>query len=151
LRLASGELLRAPAGDPLDAGEPEHDVDVQRSGVHSGHHPEQLSHGEIADERPGLKHYSDRTGADGGLRRTAEHANSPGIGPREAEQHVDRGRLAGAVRAEQRDHFTGAKREIDAADRLHHVFRRPERLLEAAELDNRRLHAPIVLRRAAAR
>lgn len=61
-RLASGELLGAPVGDRLDPDQPENLAHVQRRRVELRDHRDQLTHREVADERPGLEHHADRSG-----------------------------------------------------------------------------------------
>jgi len=51
--------------------------------------------------------------------RPAAYRDRPGVGAGEAEHHVDRRRLARAVRAEQRDRLTGSNRQVDRPDRAH--------------------------------
>ena len=49
-------------------------------------------------------------------------------------QHLEQGRLAGAVLPEQRVHFAGEEAEVDTVERLH----ARERLLDAGHLEDRR-------------
>ncbi|HEY8858910.1 MAG TPA: hypothetical protein VIM27_05610, partial [Gaiellales bacterium] len=118
LGLAAGELLRPALGDRLDSDQLEHLLDRQGVGVQAGHHREQLAHGEIAYELPGLEHRADRAVHDRLGGRPAEERDRAAVRSRQAEQHVDRRRLAGAVRAEQRDRLARCHRDVDAAHGL---------------------------------
>ena len=139
LRLAAGELLRAPAGDRLDPDQREHLVDVERRRVQRRDHRDQLARGQVLDQHAGLEHRADQCRrSDRVGRRAAEHGHAARVGLGEPEQHVDRRRLAGAVRAEQRDDLAGADRDVDAAHGLDRAVRRLEGLLEAPELDSGR-------------
>ena len=57
-----------------------------------------------------------------------EHRDRARVGPGQAEQHLDRGRLARAVRPEQRDRLARRDLEVDAGDRVHRALRGAERL-----------------------
>ena len=56
-------------------------------------------------------------------------ANRARLGPQQADEHFDRGRLAGAVVAQQRIELAGGDAQIQAVDR-HSVAVRPADLLE---------------------
>ena len=107
LRLAARELLRAPLGERLDAGELEHLVDGSGVGVERGHHR--------ARARARRGRGSGRPSAASRRRRprrpprgrAAEQRDAAGVRAEQAEQHVDSGRLARAVRPEQRDGLAG--------------------------------------------
>ena len=75
------------------------------------------------------------TAACGGAPKTS---TVPRSGRVQAEQHVDRRRLAGAVRAEQRDRLAGRDRDVDAA----HGLDRPVGLREVVQLDAGGAYAP---------
>ena len=64
--------------------------------------------GQIADARPG-PHVHGRVGQD-----LAVEPNDAGIRTKQADDHVEDGRLAGAVRAEQADDLTAVDVEGDA-------------------------------------
>jgi hypothetical protein len=68
-----------------------------------------------------------------------EQPGLAGVGTQQAEQHPDRGRLSGTVRAEEPVHLTGADLEVQTVegDRL------PEGLPEAGDHD-RDAHSLIV-------
>jgi hypothetical protein len=60
----------------------------------------------------------DQAVADGVVRVAAEDLDGAGARRAEAEHHVDRAGLAGAVRAEERDDLAAADGEVDAVDGL---------------------------------
>ena len=68
---------------------------------------------------PGLQDGGHEATRDGRGRRHAEDAHRPLIGLAKAQDHVDRGRLAGSVGAEQRGDLTDLEVEVDAVDRPH--------------------------------
>lgn len=61
----------------------------------------------------------------------AEQADVPGVGPQEAEQDADGGRLARAVRAQEAVHLTGGDLQVEAVEGP----RRAERLPQARDGD----------------
>jgi hypothetical protein len=72
------------------------------------------------------------TAADG---LSPSNGHVAGIGLEQAEQHVDRRRLAGPVRAEQRHRLSAGNRDVDLAHRAHGTLRARERLHEPSRLD----------------
>jgi hypothetical protein len=60
----------------------------------------------------------------------------PGGGPQQRGEHAQRGRLAGAVGAEEADDLAGVDVEVDTADRLHGAGAGGERAGEAAGSDH---------------
>ena len=138
LRLSAGQLLRGLAGDPGDPGDLEHLVDVQRSREECRHHRHQLPDGEVPEQRARLQHRPDLARPDDGGRLLAEHRDRAGVGLGQSEQHVDRRRLAGTVRPEERDRLPGSDGDVDAADCRNDRVARTVRLRETAKLDSRR-------------
>ena len=67
-----------------------------------------------------------------------EHAHRAGVGRRQAEQHVDRGGLAGAVGAEEGDDLAGRDGQVDAVDGTHAA----EGLVQAPQVDRQRAASP---------
>jgi hypothetical protein len=65
-----------------------------------------------------LEHATDAALCDRFGWRAAEQPDGAGIRPGEAEHHVDRRRLAGTVRAEDRDGLARRDCKVDAAHRL---------------------------------
>ena len=62
----------------------------------------------------------------------------PASGVGQAEQHVDRRRLARSVRPEERNRLAGSDRDVDALHGPDDRIARPERLDEATKLDTGR-------------
>src|SRR5581483_2890915 len=77
---------------------------------------------------------TDGAARDRVLRFISEQRHAAAVGRREAEQHVDRRRLAGAVRPEQRNGLARLDGDVDPANRLDRAGRRAVRLSELAEL-----------------
>ena len=119
LRLTARQSLRAASRHVLQTGEDEHLVDPERVRIQRRNHRDQLAHREVADQRAGLQHDADGTGLDGVTRGHSEQLDVAPIRSGQPEHHVDRGRLAGAVRPEQGDGLTWGDGEVDAPDRLH--------------------------------
>ena len=96
----------------------DHVVDRQRPLVVGGEEPQVLEHGQVREEVAALRHDAEATAP--GVRRArgilAEHRHVAGVALAVALEDLDRGRLAGAVRAEQAEHLAGGDREGDAAD-----------------------------------
>ena len=68
---------------------------------------------------PDLQHGGDEAARDGCGRRHPKDADRALIGLAKAQDHVDRGRLAGSVGAEQRGDLTDLEVKVDAVDRPH--------------------------------
>jgi hypothetical protein len=83
-----------------------------------------------------LQHHTDAARAGCIFRRATQHADRSRVRPCEPEQHVDRGRLARAVRPEQRDDLAGVNGQIHLAHRVNDAFLRSERLRDPAQIDN---------------
>jgi hypothetical protein len=135
LRLTSGELLGPPLRELVDPRQVEHLVDAERVGIERGHHGDELANREVADQGAGLEHRSDRARVDRRGRFHPEQRDRAVVGLGQAEQHVDRGGLAGSVRPEQRDGLAPSDRHIDRANRVHRALRRAERPGQPAQLD----------------
>ena len=103
----------------------------ERMGVERGHHLDQLAHREVAQEGARLEHRPDGARVDRRPRRRPEDRNGAGVGLEQAEQHVDRRRLACAVRPEQGDGLAAGDLEVDPAHGAHLA----EGLGEIPELD----------------
>src|SRR5690606_25920616 len=80
-------------------------------------------------------HPGDRAGLRCGCRAASEDAQAPLAGLGESEQHVEGGRLAGAVGAEQRDDLAAAAADIDAVYGLHRALAESEAIADAAQPD----------------
>jgi hypothetical protein len=106
-----GELVR----ERRRAREAQHFVDVQRIGIEPSHHRHELAHAQVADEPAGLQHRADGAGGDGVRRRHAEDGGGAVVRIEQAEEDVERRRLARAVGAEQRDRLAGSDCRVDAA------------------------------------
>ena len=135
LGLAARQLVGAPIGDVCDSGQLSTSSTPSGAGYSERHHVDQLAHGEVADDRAGLQHRPDGTLGDRLIGRHPEDVNGAGVGLGEAEQHVDRGRLAGTVRAEQGDGLAGRYLDVDAAHGLHDARRAGERLDQPLQRD----------------
>ena len=133
LGLPAGKLLRSLSGGCGEAGELERLVDVHRIRIERGHHRDDLAHGEIADQLAGLQHRADEAGVNSLARRVAEDGDGAAVRLGEAEHHVDRGRLAGAVRAKQRHGLSGGDREVNSAHRMDRTLRTAEGLRQAVK------------------
>ncbi len=81
-------------------------------------HRDDLADRHVWEQRPGLEHRSDESLRDHLLGRVTEDAGRSLVGSSQSEQHVDGGRLAGAVGPEQGDHLTRRDVEVDPSDRL---------------------------------
>ncbi len=100
LGLAARELLRAALGDRADADELDHVVDVEAAAgrARPSSRAARAPRGRGSATRSGASRRSRRPGS----RRSgaaAEERHRPAVRRRQPEQHVDRRRLAGAVRA----------------------------------------------------
>ena len=95
--------------------------------------PEVLHGGHVAVERRVLEDQADVATHVVALvdHVVAGHAGRARGGLDQRAQHVDRGGLAGAVGAEEAEHFAGGHLELDAADRLDLIVV----LDQAADLD----------------
>src|SRR5205807_7720253 len=123
-------------GEALQPGEIDRLVDTERLRVERREHRDQLAHRQVADQQACLEHRPDEPGVDGSRRPTAEDRDRAGVGLDEAEQQVDRGRLAGAVCAEQRDRLTPRDRDVDAGDRMDRSGRAAPGLDQTLERDS---------------
>ena len=104
----------------LEPDEPEHLVEVARGGVVAGVEAQALADGEVELRRGLLQDDAEAVApaAAGVARVGAEHLDVAGGGVAEALEHLDGGRLAGAVRAEQGEDLAARHVEVDAADGL---------------------------------
>ena len=85
--------------------------------VQRGDHGDRLADGGVVEQGAALQHRADRCrSAHRVARARAEDGDRAGVGPGEAEQHVDGGRLARAVRAEQRHHLARRDHQVDPVD-----------------------------------
>ena len=117
LHLTAGAGADLPAHEIPDVGPPDHLFDGQRFPVAHGEHPQRLLDSQVLQQPSRLEHRADGTppGRRGG--RPPEHLDGARVRRREAEHHVQQRRLAGAVRAEQRDDFADGDRQGDIVDR----------------------------------
>jgi hypothetical protein len=116
LGLAAGELVGASFGELGHSGQLHRVLDRERPGVDRGDHRDQLAHAQVLDQCPGLQHAADGAGRDRLGGRLPEQRHRAGIRPGQAEHHLDRGGLAGAVRAEDGDGLTGGDGQVDRTD-----------------------------------
>ena len=119
LLLAAGALGHPAVGDADDAGALEHGVDrlgvgEQARGVLNG-----LADREVLEQPARLHHGGDQAARDGLPRLHPEDLDVTVGGARETQDHVDRGRLPGAVGPEERDHLARFDLEVDPSNRMH--------------------------------
>jgi hypothetical protein len=119
LDLAAGELVGPSSGELRHPGQPHRLLHREGPGVDRGDHGDELAHAQVLDQRPGLQHPADGAGRDRLGRRHPEQRHRAGVRPGQAEHDLDRGGLAGAVRAEQGDRLTGGDGQVDRTDRPH--------------------------------
>ena len=118
--LTAGKSLHARVSLLLEADELDHLVDVARPVVVTGEHAVRLGDGDRRPELRLLQHHADplSEGRAGSSRIEAEDVDlAPVAGPVPL-QDLDRGRLAGAVRAEETEDLALCDLEADPADRL---------------------------------
>ena len=122
-RAAAGAGLLGQADDLDDL------VHVARALVVAAEDLEALADGQVRVERRGLEDDTDAaratpSGACAGS--SAEHLDLAAVALAVALEDLDRGRLAGAVRAEQAEHLAGADLEVDPAEGLVGAVALPE-------------------------
>ena len=142
LRLAARELLRALAGDvpsPVSSS-------ASSTSIGSGYSAAIIATSSRTERSriscTGLEHRADHAGVDSLARGAAEDRDAAAVGLGEAEHHVDRRRLAGAIGPEQSCGLAGSDGHVDAAHRVNRSTGRGERLGQALKAD-----AAICLRR----
>jgi len=97
---------------------PAHDVvDTRVRVVQGGDSPHRLSHAEVAQQATGLQDGRHLPGNHGAARRGAQHLDRARRGWHQAQRDVERGCLAGTVRAEERDDLAGRDLDVDTVDR----------------------------------
>jgi hypothetical protein len=84
--------------------------------VQRGGEGDDLGHRQVGQQPARLEHGADRAGPDGVGRGQAVELDLAGVGLGQPEQHLDGGRLAGPVRAEQRDDLAAVDREVEGVD-----------------------------------
>ena len=119
LLLAARALPDEAVGEMADARPFEDFVHGSRFCVDRGSQAEGLAHREVLEQTARLQHRGDEAARDGRGRRHPEDADRALIGLAKAQDHVDRGRLAGSVGAEQRGDLTDLEVKVDAVDRPH--------------------------------
>ena len=119
LLLPARALPDEAVGEMADARPFEHLVHGSRFGVDRGSQADGLAHREVLEQTARLQDRGHEAARDGRSRRHAKDADRPLIGLAKAQDHVDRGRLAGSVGAEQRGDLTDLEVEVDAIDRPH--------------------------------
>ena len=118
LRLPAGQPVHALVGDVRDAGPAQRGVDGNRPRVQPGDERDQFADRHLRHQPAGLEHGADAAGLDRVIRVIAEHLDLPRRRLPQREEHVQRGGLAGAVRAEQCDGFPRAQVEAQPVDRF---------------------------------
>ena len=136
LALASRELEHGAVGEILDA-DPGHrfprsleigpGLEAERAEVGRAAHQHHLARPEGKRDRRLLRHHGEHAGqlaARESVERTPEQRDRAVAGPQHARGDAEQRRLAGAVRAGQRQHFAGVERERHAAQDLARPCRR---------------------------
>ncbi len=77
---------------------------------------DRFAHGQVFEQPARLENGRDEAAGDGSASAVAEHLDAAGVGVRQAQNHVDRGGLARAVRAEEGHDLARSDGEVDAAD-----------------------------------
>ena len=118
--LAAGQPAGAYLGLLLEADERDHIRHRPRGGVVAAEEVEALAHGQVGIEAAALEDDPDplAPGAAGPRRVVAEDRDLAGVAAAVALEDLDRRRLPGAVRPEDREHLAGEHLEVDAAQRL---------------------------------
>ena len=119
LLLSAGAFPHKSIGEVADPRPVEHLVHGSRFGIDRSGQANGLPHGEVLEQAARLHDGRHETPRDGRGRRHPEHLDSPLIGLTEAQDHVDRGGLAGSVRAKERGDLTELEVKIDAVDGVH--------------------------------
>ena len=91
----------------------------ERVRVQRRDHVTELANAQVPRQRAGLEHAADDSRVDRLGGRLTKERDGARVGPDESEHHVDRGRLAGTVRTEQRQRLSRCDRDIDAPNGLH--------------------------------
>ena len=118
--LAAGEPRHASLGLLLEADQADRLGDVARGAVVAGEQLERLPDGELGSHPGLLEDDPDPLAPVGGrlLGIDSEHRRLASGPLAVSLEHLDRGRLAGPVGAEEREHLAAVHLEIDAAHRL---------------------------------
>ena len=101
-----------------------------------GHHRDELANRQVTQHAARLQHDADPAGPDRVVGRASEDRDRSLVGLLEAEQQVDRRRLARAVRPEQRDCLALLDGHVDPAHRVNGAGRGAEGLLQPAQVDS---------------
>lgn len=141
LLFAPGALAEAPVGEVGDAGGGEDVVDGPGVGEQGGDVLDALAHRQILEQSAGLHDGGDEATRDGRVRRHAEDADAARRRFAQAEDHVDRRRLARTVGAEERDDLAGRDLEVDPTDGLDAPVLAGKGLRHAGEGDGCVVHA----------
>ncbi len=131
LLLATGAFPDQAVREMDDAGSLEHLVDRSRLSVDRGGQANGLADREVLEQAARLQDGGHETARDRLGGRHPEDAHGPLVGLSEAQDHVDGGRLACAVRAEQRGDLTDLEVQVDAI----HCPHRAEAPMHVAEVD----------------
>ena len=116
LLLAAGALVDPPVADVRDTGPLHHPVDGDVVDEERAGQLEGLADADVLEQPGRLHDGGDEAVRDGAPRALPEHGDGAGGGVGEAEDHVDRRGLAGAVGAEERDDLPLPDLQVDAAD-----------------------------------
>ena len=112
LDLAAGALGDLPAEQPLQSGLGDHRFDVGYAQLEGGDDVEGLAHREGGVEPIGLEDRADASCPHRLPRGDAQDGGGAGVGAGEAEDDVEGGGLAGAVRSQEGDDLAGGDRQV---------------------------------------
>ena len=133
LLLATGTLAHDPAGDFRDPGSLENLVHGPGLGKHRGGQLDRLANGQVLEQTAGLHDRGNQAARDRGGRGHSEDADRALIRAAQAQDHVDRCRLARPVRPEEGGDLAKLETEVDAVDGTHG----PEATSDAHQLEGR--------------
>ena len=151
LGLAAGELLRAEPGGVLQPGQLEHLLDVQGVRVEREAIIPTSSRTDRSRIRAPVWSIAPILPASIASRGVLpEHRHAARVRPDQAEDHVDCGRLARAVRSEQGDRLATLDHQVDAPHRVHRTAGTVPGLHKAPQADPRVLavgtvHAEVLI------
>ena len=117
LALPAGQSVGTAIGEGRCAAELQRLTHGQRARVDRGDHGDQFADAQVLDQRAGLQHAADEACGDRRCRRAAEERDPACVGPGESQHHVDRRRLAGPVRTEEREELALGDLETHVVDR----------------------------------
>jgi hypothetical protein len=134
--LSAGQLSVAAIHEAVETGHAHAVAGVVRLRVGGARLRQQFADFQRFRQTGALQHDADAAPRGERMRRLAEQVHLAAVGIEQAEAERDRGRLAGAVRAEQRKQFAALHAQVQAVER----GRRAVALDDIGELKNDVLH-----------